>query len=342
MPFAQPSSPTVEGSPLTAEAVRATLRWDTETMMTLAAPVVVRFLAVCIVALVATRVVRRAIGRVDDERARQQLLFFVPKIVRVLVIVGGLEFVGIDVSGMAAVLATIGVTGAVAFTPIGQNFVAGAMITIDDLYRVGEVVTVAGIFGRVRYKSVLRTELELPDGTTAWIPNSQFQEQQVLNHSRLGGCRLSVEVPLDGTPDRAVASATMNGAIEDLSWNSAGRRPFIVFDRVGGEAMFFTAYAWIDDRTWEPYYRGLLLTTLVDALENAGFSVGQTTNLSLAASPRSAVATDVMPRVPGQPRSSTWSASEQRTPGARTGTHQQRSTAIAGRSRVSRVVRPRR
>lgn len=279
----QPSPPSGGASPLTFEALDATLHWDTDMMMALYAPVVTRILAVWLVAMVATRIVGRAISRVEDERAQQQLLFFGPKIVRMLVIIGGLEFVGIDVSGMAALLATIGVTGAVAFTPIGQNFVAGAMITIDDLYRVGEVVTVGDVVGRVAYKSVLRTELELPDGTTAWIPNSQFQESQVLNHSRLGGCRLSVEVPLDGTPDRALALDTMNSAIADLSWNSAGRRPFIVFERVGGEAMFFKAFAWIDDRTAEPYYRGLLLTTLVDALEHAGLSVGQTTNLSLAA-----------------------------------------------------------
>lgn len=268
-------------SSITPDALQATLHGDTDTMIVLFVPVAVRIAAVLVVAIVATRVVRRAIARVDDERAQQQLLFFGPKLVRILVIIGGLEFVGIDVSGMAALLATVGFTGAVAFTPIGQNFVAGAMITIDDLYRVGDVVTVSEIFGRVRYKSVLRTELELPDGTTAWVPNSQFQELQVLNHSRLGGCRISVEVPLDRAPDRTAALQAMNTALGTLTWGSADRRPFVVFERVGGEAMFFRAFAWIDDRTTEPYYGGLLLTALVDALENAGLSVGQTTNLSV-------------------------------------------------------------
>ncbi len=276
-----PTAPMVEAASVTPDALQATLQGDTDTMMVLVAPVVMRLTAVVFAAFVASGIVRRAISRVEDERAQEQLLFFGPKIVRVLVVIGGLEFVGIDVSGMAALLATIGVTGAVAFTPIGQNFVAGAMITIDDLYRVGDVVTVAGIFGRVRYKSVLRTELELPDGTTAWVPNSQFQELQVLNHSRLGGCRISVEVPLDGTPDRAAAMRAMNRALAGLNWGSRGRRPFVVFERVGGEAMFFRAYAWIDDRTTEPYHCGLLLTSLVDALEDAGLSVGQTTNLSM-------------------------------------------------------------
>ncbi len=280
-PSLMPLAPMVDAASPTPGALQATLTGDTDTMMVLVVPVVIRIAAVVCVAVAASGVVRRAIGRVEDERAQQQLLFFGPKLVRVFVIIGGLEFVGIDVSGMAALLATVGVTGAVAFTPIGQNFVAGAMITIDDLYRVGDVVTVAGIFGRVRYKSVLRTEMELPDGTTAWVPNSQFQEQQVLNHSRLGGCRVSVEIPLDGTPDRAAALRAMNDALDDLTWGSAGRRPFVVFERVGGEAMFFRAYAWIDDRTTEPYHCGLLLTALVDALEGAGLSVGQTTNLSM-------------------------------------------------------------
>ncbi len=281
-----PLAPLVDAPSFTPDALQATLHGDTDTMIVLVVPVVIRIAAVVLAAMAASGVVRRAIGRVEDERAQQQLLFFGPKLVRIFVIIGGLEFVGLDVSGMAALLATVGVTGAVAFTPIGQNFVAGAMITIDDLYRVGDVVTVAGIFGRVRYKSVLRTEMELPDGTTAWVPNSQFQELQVLNHSRLGGCRISVEIPLDGTPDRAAALHAMNGALDDLTWCSEGRRPFVVFERVGGEAMFFRAYAWIDDRTTEPYHCGLLLTALVDALEGAGLSVGQTTNLSMDPSPK--------------------------------------------------------
>ncbi len=45
--------------------------------------------------------------------------------------------------------------------------------------------------------------------------------------------------------------------------------------------MFFNVFAWIDDRTLEPMYRGLLLDALVDALEDDGVSVGQTTNLSI-------------------------------------------------------------
>ena len=247
-----------------------------------------RILVVVIASIAAMRIARVLIGRVDDNRFREQLMFFVPKIVAVIVGIVGLSAIGIDVSGMAAIMATVGVTGAVVFTPVGQNFVAGAMIRIDDIYQDGEAVTVGELHGKVVYRSLLRTELELPDGSKAWVPNSVFQENQVLNHSRMGGWRVSVQVPLDRASDRATAQTVMDDVVASLDWNSPGKHAFVAFDYVGSEAMFFTAYAWIDDRTQEPWYRGLLLSALVDALEDAGVSVGQTTNLSLASSRRDA------------------------------------------------------
>ena len=243
-----------------------------------------RLVAVLAAAAFILAVVRRLIGRIDDARLREQLLFFVPKLLGVIVAVCALAAVGIDVSGMAAIMATVGFTGAVVFTPVGQNLVAGAMIRIDDLYQVDEVVTVGELHGTVVYRSMLRTELELPDGSKAWVPNSAFQDSQVLNHSRMGGWRIFVQVPLDRSSDRALAHRVMTHVMEHLSWNPPDKRAFIAFDHVGAEALFFNAYAWIDDRTQEPWYRGLLLSQLVDALEEAGVSVGQTTNLAIRAS----------------------------------------------------------
>ena len=242
-----------------------------------------RGLLVVMAAFVALRVVRMLIRRVDEERLREQLLFFAPKVVGAVATMFGLAAVGIDVTGMAAVMATIGFTGAVVFTPVGQNLVAGAMIRIDHIYRVGEVVTIGDLHGIVLYRSMLRTELALPDGSTAWIPNSLFQENQVLNHSRMGAWRICVQVPVDRSADRALATSIMQRVVHSLEWNAADREAFVAFDKVGGEAMFFSAYAWITDRTEEPRYRSLLLNRLVDALEAQGVSVGQTTKLQIQA-----------------------------------------------------------
>jgi len=261
---------------------------DLSSLVTPTAQSIGRLLVVLFVAFFVLKAVRRVIRRVDDNRLREQLLFFVPKVIGLIVVILGLAAIGIDVSGMAAIMATIGFTGAVVFTPVGQNLVAGAMIRIDDVYQVGDAVTVGDLHGHVVYRSMLRTELLLPDGSTAWVPNSAFQENQVLNHSRMGGWRICVQVPLDRASDRGVATEIMQRVIDSLEWNMPGKTAFLAFDHVGGEAMFFNAYAWIEDRTLEPWYRSLLLSELVDSLEAEGVSVGQTTNFSLAKSRREA------------------------------------------------------
>lgn len=244
-------------------------------------PLLFRILVLSVVTVVASKLARRAIRQIEDDRTRHQLDFFAPHIVRIVVIVAGLEVFGIDITGMAAVLTTIGFTGAVVFTPIGQNMVAGLVTTLDDMYNVGDVIEIQDIVGKVRSRSLLKTELALPDGTTAWIPNAMVSAHQTLNYSRLGAYRISVEVPLDHDPDRALACEIMERELTRLDWPVPGHRSFICFDHVAGEAVVYRAYAWIENRMLEPMYQSLLLTALVNALEDAGISVGYTTNLSM-------------------------------------------------------------
>lgn len=261
-----------------------------------------RIVSIAIGAFVIWRVTRRLIRRIDDHRIRSQIGYFAPKLIGIFAVVGAIAAIGVDVSGMAAVLATVGFTGAVVFTPVGQNFVAGAMVRIDDLYDIGDAITVHGLHGTVVHRSLLRTELELPDGSKAWVPNSTFQESEVLNHSRLGGWRICVQVPLDRAADRRRAQAIMDDVVAGLDWNQPGKPAFVAFDHVGGEAMFFNVFAWIADRTLEPWYRGLLLDALVDALEDADVSVGQTTNLSIGGTRADAAADSLRPPPPTRRR----------------------------------------
>lgn len=254
---------------------------DAATVMYAGGPIVFRIFGLSILSMIAARLIKRTVRRVDDPRTRRQLDFFGPKVVRILVLAGGLEIAGIDVTGMAAILTTIGFTGAVIFTPLGQNIVAGVVTTLDDMYNVGDVIEVDEVFGTVLSRSLLRTELALPDGTTAWIPNAMISDHKTLNHSRLGGYRIWAEIPLDHNPDREAATSIMNRVLADLEWSVPGHRPFLCFDHVAGEAVIYRAYAWIADRSTEPFYRSLLLTSIVNALDEAGISVGHTTNLSM-------------------------------------------------------------
>lgn len=262
---------------------------DTTTLLYSSGPIAVRLFGLSLMSFIAARLVRRFVRRVEDPRTARQLEFFAPKIVRVLVVAVGLEFAGIDITGMAALLTAVGFTGAVIFTPLGQNIVAGIITSIDDLFEIGDVIEINGVYGTVLSRSLLRTELARPDGSTVWVPNKELSEDMTMNHTRLGGYRINVEIPLDHEPDRRRAVAIMNNAVRGLPWNVAGREAFVCFEDVAGEALIFRAYAWIADRSQEPIYQSKLLTAVVNDLEANGFSVGHTTNLSMKAPSESVI-----------------------------------------------------
>lgn len=256
------------------------LNFDGGSLITTSGPIAVRLCGLSLLSLLASRLVRRAVRKIDDSRTRRQLEFFAPKFVRVVLVAAGLEVAGIDVTGMAALLTTVGFTGAVVFTPLGQNIVAGVVATLDDVFEVGDVVEIDGVWGTVLSRSLLRIELGRPDGTTVWVPNAAVSEKTMLNYSRLGGYRIEVEIPLDHDPDRDRATSVMLDTLSQITWFVPGREPMVCFDSVGGDATLFRVYAWISDRATEPHYRSMLLSDLVCALEHAGLSVGHTTNLS--------------------------------------------------------------
>ncbi|NNC79363.1 MAG: mechanosensitive ion channel, partial [Acidimicrobiales bacterium] len=225
---------------------------DTSMILYSSGPIVFKLFGLSLMGYLASRLVSRMARRIDDPRTQRQLEFFAPKIVNVLVIAVGLEFAGVDITGMAALFTTVGFTGAVVFTPLGQNIVAGIVTSIDDLFEIGEVIEVNGEYGTVVSKSLLRTELRRPEGTTIWVPNKELSEEVTKNHTRMGGFRINVEIPLDNNPDRRRAVEIMDRVIAELPWNVPGKKAFIAFEDVADSAVVYRAYAFIRDRSEEP------------------------------------------------------------------------------------------
>ena len=74
------------------------LDMDGGAMVASSGPIAVRLCGLTLLSLLASRLVRRAVQKVDNVRTRRQLDFFAPKFVRVLVLAAGLEVAGVDVT----------------------------------------------------------------------------------------------------------------------------------------------------------------------------------------------------------------------------------------------------
>ena len=252
---------------------------DMTTVINTWLPPLINVVVVVVITWVAARLSARVAAKAP-EALRRQLVYFLPKVVWVLGGIVMLGSIGVNIGSLLAVMATLGFGAALIFTPVGQNLIAGFLAGIDDVVRVGDVLEVSGKVGTVVRKGSLSVGVRFADGAVVYVPNTKTVDDELVNHSRYEAARIEVEIKLDGSPNRANAVDVMQRTLEALTWRLDSKPVAVRFTEIGANAYHYRCYAWIEERLEAPARTSDMLTALVDALEAAGVSVGETGNVS--------------------------------------------------------------
>ena len=191
---------------------------------------------------------RQMAGRPEEETSKRAktLLNAVLRTAEVVLAIIALLMVLPELSvNIGALLAGVGIAGiAIGFgaQTLVRDTLNGLFILIENQYGIGDVITVAGISGRVEEVNLRRTVLRDLDGTVHSVPNSEIRVAS--NHTReWSGVNMDVTVAYGADLDKATA----------------------VIDRVGKELAADPQYA--DLITQPPH------VVRVDAFKDSGVSL---------------------------------------------------------------------
>ena len=180
---------------------------------------IVGALVILLIGWIATKIIVALIGRaVEHRRAENTLLAgFVRNVtsktcwaILVVIILGKL---GVNV---APIIAGLGVTGFIlgfAFQESLGNLASGLMIAINEPFKIGDYVIVAGNEGSVMKVDMMATELATADNKKVIIPNKSAWGGPIVNFSALGRRRVDLSIALAYSSDVAKA---INVALDAL------------------------------------------------------------------------------------------------------------------------------
>lgn len=159
-----------------------------------------------------------------------------------------LDTVGISMSSLAALGAVLMVGIGFGLQNITQNFISGLIILLERPIKVGDLIKVKGVSGKVQEIGARSTLVTTRDDIAIIVPNSQFIAEQVVNES-LSGERIRMKVKVGvayGTDPRLVEKILM-GVAEDCPQVIMNPPPKVFFLDFGASSLDFALSVWISE-----------------------------------------------------------------------------------------------
>ncbi|MBR2839108.1 MAG: mechanosensitive ion channel family protein [Kiritimatiellae bacterium] len=170
----------------------------------------IRLLFAAVILLVGALVIKlivAAVGRAVEKSGRGNTLFatfsrnVTSKVCWVILLVTVLGKLGVNIG---PIIAGLGVTGFIlgfAFQESLGNLASGLMIAINQPFKIGDYVIVAGLEGTVQSVDMMATVLSTGDNKKVVIPNKSAWGGPITNFSALGRRRVDIKIGIDYASD---------------------------------------------------------------------------------------------------------------------------------------------
>jgi small conductance mechanosensitive channel len=234
-----------------------------------------------LVLLIITIWVARWAHRVTDRNLERSgldptLTRFTARMARYAVLLLGalavLNAFGISVAGFAAILAAGAFAVGLALQGTLSNFAAGAMLLIFRPFKVGDVVSVAGVTGKVVEIELFTTQFDTPDNRRIVIPNGEIFGSTIENITFHPTRRVDVNVGTDYGADLSKTRAVL----EDVARSSEGVHseppPQVYLKELGGSSIDWAIRVWTDTPDYWAV-RERVTREVKEALDDAGIGI---------------------------------------------------------------------
>ena len=234
-----------------------------------AANVGVKLLIAIALMLIAFKIInligRRIETSSEKHRADKTIMHTVAYVFRIamklIVTVCLVSYVGIDTSGFAALIASLGVCIGLAVNGALSNLAGGVLIILTRPFRIDDFIEAQGYSGVVEDIHITNTQLRTLDNKTVYIPNGALSSGSIVNYSHKDTRRVDEVFSISHTSDYQKAKEILSGIIEAHPLVLKDPAPFIRLSEPVSARISITTRVWVKT---EDYW-----TVKFDILESA-------------------------------------------------------------------------
>ncbi len=240
-------------------------------------PRVVAAVAILIIGYIAAKIATGAIGRAMSKANLDiTLVRFIKNVVfmmlMTLVLIFTLGKLGVDTTSFAAVIAAAGLAIGLALQGSLGNFASGVMIIALRPFKVGDIVNIAGVQGKVDQVGVFATEITQPDNTKIIVPNGSVTSDNIINLTTNGTRRIDMVAGIGYDDDIRQAKDIFQKILADHPKVLAEPAPQVAVLELADSSVNFVVRPWVQASDyWDVHFD--VTEQIKLELDRAGISI---------------------------------------------------------------------
>lgn len=230
--------------------------WSLNTGIRIVIALVVLVISWYVINLVAARILKKQSGsdRLDKTVVRASVNI-IKTVLKVLVVLSLVSYLGINTSGITAVLASFGVGIGLAVNGSLANLAGGIVILFTRPFKVDDYIRINDVEGRVLDIQLINTKLLTLDNSTIYMPNSMVSSATVINYTEAGKRRMELVFPVAYGDDCDKAIGILKDVCKGADCVLTEPETRVFIKNYGSSSIDICCWIWVNSADyWHVYY----------------------------------------------------------------------------------------
>ncbi|MBQ9734253.1 MAG: mechanosensitive ion channel [Clostridia bacterium] len=216
---------------------------------------VIMFVSFKLINMIARRIEKKAGQKNADKTIMKTLAYILRLGLKIVVTICLVGFLGIDTSGLTALVASLGVCIGLAVNGALSNLAGGVLIILTRPFKVDDYIEAQGHAGTVVDIHITNTKLLTPDNKVIYLPNGALANGDIVNYSEKDLRRVDMQFSIGYSDDFEKAKDVIKEICEKHELVLKDQAIFVRVAEHGASSINIKARVWVkSDDYWTVYF----------------------------------------------------------------------------------------
>ena len=220
------------------------VNWATSTGVKVVIALVLLFISFKVINRLAKRFTKRFEKRNVDKTIARTIVYVFKLGMKIIVAICLVGYVGIETSGITALVTSFGVCIGLAVNGALSNLAGGVMIIITRPFKIDDYIEALGYSGTVEEIRITQTKLRTPDNKVVYIPNGTLSSAEIVNYSEKDVRRLDITFSIAYNCDFEKAKQILTNICMEHELVLKDPAPFVRVSKHGSSSIDIVTRVW--------------------------------------------------------------------------------------------------